>query len=171
MGYLGTYRGDYLGSYRGDPGLFGFLGKAVKGVASLGGKLLGGAVAATPIGMAGTAIARTILPSRPPSGLPLPGGLQMHPMAAMPGGRPFVTKRAAGVVAVGPQGQCPPGYHPNKQDGRFGPAGTYCVRNRRMNPGNLKAGRRSARRIASAEKHLRTFIAVKKKVRVRKRRR
>lgn len=51
-------------------------------------------------------------------------------------------------------GMCPAGYHPNKQDGLGGPAGTYCVRNRRMNPLNPRAANRSIRRIKGARKTL-----------------
>lgn len=51
-------------------------------------------------------------------------------------------------------GVCPPGQHPNKQDGIRGPAGTYCVRNRRMNFGNARAARRSVRRLKGARKLL-----------------
>lgn len=52
-------------------------------------------------------------------------------------------------------GQCAAGFHPNKQDGVGGPAGTYCVRNRRMNVGNARAARRSVRRLKGARKLLR----------------
>jgi len=52
-------------------------------------------------------------------------------------------------------GACPSGWHPNKQDGVGGPAGTYCVRNRRMNFGNARAARRGVRRLKGARKLLR----------------
>lgn len=51
-------------------------------------------------------------------------------------------------------GACPAGYHPNKQDGAGGPAGTYCVRNRRMNPMNHRAAMRAIRRVKGARKTL-----------------
>jgi len=55
----------------------------------------------------------------------------------------------------GAQGQqCPSGWHLNKQDGVGGPAGTYCVRNRRINVGNARAARRSVRRLKGARKLL-----------------
>jgi len=52
-------------------------------------------------------------------------------------------------------GACASGTHPNKQDGVGGPAGSYCVRNRRMNFGNARAARRSVRRLKGARKLLR----------------
>lgn len=72
------------------------------------------------------------------------------------------TVAAAGTGAVigsmlggnGGGGACPAGWHPNKQDGVGGPAGTYCVRNRRMNVGNARAARRSVRRLKGARKLL-----------------
>lgn len=60
-----------------------------------------------------------------------------------------------GLIADGRGGGgCPPGFHPNKQDGVGGAAGTYCVRNRRMNVGNARAARRSVRRLKGARKLL-----------------
>lgn len=50
---------------------------------------------------------------------------------------------------------CASGWHLNKQDGVGGPAGTYCVRNRRMNVGNARAARRSVRRLKGSRKLLR----------------
>lgn len=55
----------------------------------------------------------------------------------------------------GGDGACPSGSHPNKQDGVGGAAGTYCVKNRRMNFGNARAARRSVRRLKGARKLLR----------------
>lgn len=55
----------------------------------------------------------------------------------------------------GDSGVCAAGWHLNKQDGVGGPAGTYCVRNRRMNVGNARAARRSVRRLRGARKLLR----------------
>jgi len=52
-------------------------------------------------------------------------------------------------------GACPVGHHLNKQDGVEGPAGTYCVKNRRMNVGNARAARRAVRRLKGARKLLR----------------
>jgi len=55
---------------------------------------------------------------------------------------------------TGADGACPSGWHLNKQDGVGGPAGTYCVRNRRMNFGNARAARRGVRRLKGARKLL-----------------
>jgi len=52
-------------------------------------------------------------------------------------------------------GACLVGEHLNKQDGVGGPAGTYCVKNRRMNVGNARAARRAVRRLKGARKLLR----------------
>jgi len=57
-------------------------------------------------------------------------------------------------VGGGGAGACPSGSHLNKQDGVGGPAGTYCVRNRRMNFGNARAARRGVRRLKGARKLL-----------------
>jgi len=59
-----------------------------------------------------------------------------------------------GGLTGGDGGACPSGWHLNKQDGVGGPAGTYCVRNRRMNFGNARSARRSVRRLKGARKLL-----------------
>lgn len=65
------------------------------------------------------------------------------------------TGLAVGSLVGGGGGNgCPSGFHPNKQDGSGGPAGTYCVRNRRINFGNARAARRSVRRLKGARKLL-----------------
>ena len=64
----------------------------------------------------------------------------------------FLAGRFAGG---GGGGTCEVGHHLNKQDGVGGPAGTYCVRNRRMNVGNARAARRAVRRLKGARKLLR----------------
>ena len=65
MGYYQA--GDYYGAgdYYAAGGLFDVLGKVVKGVASVGRKVIGGAIGATPVGAAATAVTRAILPSGP----------------------------------------------------------------------------------------------------------
>ena len=69
-----------------------------------------------------------------------------------------VAAGAAGSALVsglgGADGACPSGWHLNKQDGVGGAAGTYCVRNRRMNFGNARSARRSVRRLKGARKLL-----------------
>jgi len=104
------------------------------------------------------------------------GGARQASMIALPapviaaGGRIAAggvrrVARAVGLFAAGAQvgsffarnddGSCPVGTHPIKQDGVNGPAGSYCVRNRRMNVGNARAARRSVRRLTGARKLLR----------------
>jgi len=75
-----------------------------------------------------------------------------------PTGRLTIGGAAAGELARSFAGggvdACPSGWHLNKQDGVGGPAGTYCVRNRRMNFGNARSARRSVRRLKGARKLL-----------------
>jgi len=130
------YKGDYY-RHRGDPGLFSFLGGIVKGALSIG----KGIVTGGPIG--GISAAAGLLAPRPgmtgsglpaprgPGGLILPGGIGVHPMSVLPGGKPFITRQG---------GATRPGYHLDKK------TGTYEVRNRSMNPANPRALRRAVRR-------------------------
>lgn len=135
--YLGDYyRGDY---YRGDPGFFGNL---LKGIGGLAGRLFG----ATPLG----AVVRGVgsfaggqlpAPTRPGQGIGLPGPYRVSPTRILPGGQPFITKEG------GACGQA--GMHLNKSRvyARAGAEkGTYCVKNRSMNPANPRALRRAVRR-------------------------
>ncbi len=85
MAYLQSYRSDYLGSYRGDPGLFGFIKKAVGKVAGFGTSLIPG-----PIG-AGIKIARGF-------GQKGPGGVALPVMPSIGGG--FMGQKSH---AVGPR--------------------------------------------------------------------
>ena len=114
-------RGDYLASARGDPGLFGFLGKAVKGALGVVSRFAPG-----PIG----GIARTL------GGL-IPGG---------GGPRAITPTMMASRQQAGPGGLKIPGLRGLGQ--RIVPGGQtgYYPRRRRMNPGNVKALRRAMRR-------------------------
>lgn len=135
MAYYMT--GDYYGA-AGDPGLFSFVGKALK---TVGGFLPGPLGAVAKFG--GGLLSRTAAPARaaPPLALPyagprvqasgLFGRLRMAGQAMAPGGVEPTT------------GGCPSGYHLDKQ------SQSKCVKNRRMNPGNAKALRRSIRREAA----------------------
>jgi hypothetical protein len=145
--------GDFYRGAVGDPFLGGLI-PALGGLIKLGvRKLLPRAVGAAGAVATGVALARP--PVAPPTGIPLPGPFRAHPGALLPGGRPFITREVA------PGGGCPPGFHLNKaRSYRFGmEAGSYCVRNRRMNPANPRALRRSIRRergfIALARRTLR----------------
>lgn len=61
MGYYGDYYGDYYHRGRGDPGIFGFIGKAIKGVVggAVGGFLKGG-----PLGAIGGAVGGAVSATR-----------------------------------------------------------------------------------------------------------
>ena len=114
-------RGDYLASARGDPGLFGFLGKAVKGALGVVGRFAPG-----PIG----GIARTL------------GGL-------IPGGgvrRVATTMMTSRAQQAGPGGIAIPTIRGALQRAVIGGASGFYPRRRRMNPGNVKALRRAMRR-------------------------
>ena len=153
----------------GDPflgGIFKGIGKVAKGAVGgfLGGgpigAVIGGATsllgggrpmpvsrAAPPRGqfLGGRPIGITGQVALPPLGFPkISGGLQLGPPT---------TVMQAPVTGLVP-GQKPAGYHLNKsdyflRDGTFVPAGTKWVRNRRMNPANGRALRRSISRAKS----------------------
>lgn len=130
--------GDYYLANAGDPGLFSFLGKAVKGVVgAASGFLSGGPLGAIRGGLRGftasrAAVARQPLVQAPVGVAPMSFGQRMTTavQAIVPGG-------------VEPGAGCPPGFHLDKQ------TQSKCVKNRRMNPGNARALRRAIRREAS----------------------
>lgn len=157
--YYGMQRGDY---YRGDPFLGALLGGAIKKATTWVAGRVGGSAArkavGTTLGVAGIydrarGAVSPILNAFPqgggnPPGIQLPGGMTVNPFGILPGGEPFITPTR--VVPV--DGRCPPGWHLNKQDGKYGPAGTYCVRNRKPNPLNPRALKRSLNRAEGFEK-------------------
>ena len=63
-----------------------------------------------------------------------------------------IARRFGGGSVAMTNGQCPVGYHPNKQKSAKGEARTYCVRNRSMNPANGRAIGRAATRIKKGAK-------------------
>jgi hypothetical protein len=148
--------GDYYNYQAG--GIFGFLGKAVGAVAGIAGKVLPG-----PLGAAAKVVGGVLSPKKQTGGalIPVP---TISPPVLLParGMIPNVPKTAPGAIPqpgfggtverILPGGQTGytqaggPGWHLNKQDGKYGPAGTYWVRNRSMNPGNARALRRAIRR-------------------------
>lgn len=142
MPYLASHRGDYLASHRGDPGLFGFIGKALKGGLGLVSKL------GIPVVSGVAGIARGVLGGRQTQGMPqgLPAGprgmtMPISRMAPTPAGRP-----AGGYVSpyqLRQGGSCPAGFHLDKA------TGAKCVRNRRMDVANPRALRRAIRRQSS----------------------
>lgn len=144
---------------QGDPGLFGFLGKAiggaVKGVSRLAGALPGpaGFVGSALGSVLGTKAARGNIPTlglQSGSGLPQPGfGNFME--RVLPFGQTGRTTHY--TRAEGPPG---PGYHLNKtdyhlKDGTFVPKQSVWVKNRRRNPLNPRALDRAMGRITSAK--------------------
>jgi len=160
----------------GDPGLFGFLGKAIGGVAKLAGKVLPGPIGTVAGGIGGLLAGRASTRQTPGISavatppitrqdngfrLPLPGptSVQVRPTAVLPGGRPFTTTvadpmRGAPSTNGGP---APSGFHWNKsdyflRDGTFVAKGTRLVKNRRRNPLNPRALDRALGRVGSAKK-------------------
>lgn len=162
MGYYNRQMGDYsTGGYgqMGDPGLFGFLGKAIKSVWKVAKPLVATAMGIPIIptivgGVAGAAAGKAMVPygAAPP---PPPGGI---PAAAGQFAGAAISAYGAGRgVMAG--GMCPSGYHPAKDgSGR-------CVRNRRMNVANPRALRRSLRRVKGFEKLARKTIVMTRRVR------
>lgn len=149
-----------LRAYQNRGDLRSIAGAVVRGGAALAKRVLPGAVRATPIGTivglaGGAAGALGALAPRRNGG---PGG-KVHPSGVLPGGRPLFTGRDVLYA----NGQKPSGYHLNKADGKYGAKGTYYVRNRRMNPCNGRALRRSIKRINAGEKVLRRIFQVKGK--------
>jgi len=142
MSYYAPMRGDYMSA--GDPGLFSSIWKVVKGV--------GKAV----LGIPGQVPAKVAVPIAVAGGvagqLAFPGGAALGPV--QPNGA------GAGMLMQG--GCCPAGYHPDKR------TGTKCVRNRRMNPANPKALRRSMRRVQGFEKLAKRTIQFTRRTRLKK---
>jgi hypothetical protein len=138
----------------GDPGLGGFLkGVAKTAIGFVTGGPQGAATAAISSLRGRGAVTPAIAPRSPGfAGPQLPVPVMRQPgfggalARAIPGG-------STGLVVQGsPQLGCPSGYHPNKsayflRDGTFVPAGSRCVKNRRRDPLNPKALRRSIERV------------------------
>ena len=157
---MGDYRTGGYGYPQGDPGLLGFIGKAVKGIWKVAKPILGTAIGG-PIGglilggTVGVAAGKALVPvgaPAPPTSMPGVGMAVGQALGAAAGG--YVGARAMG-------GLCPSGYHPAKDgSGR-------CVRNRRMNIANPRALRRSMRRVKGFEKLARRTISFTKRVRIK----
>jgi len=164
MGYYNRPMGDYAtggyGMHRGDPGLLGFLGKAVKSVWKVAKPIIGTAIGG-PIGglilggTVGVAAGKALVPvgTTPPAPPSMPGVGLIQPVVA------GVVQGAMAGRAMG--GVCPSGWHPDKA------TGTRCVRNRRMNVANPRALRRSMRRVKGFEKLARKTISFTKRVRIK----
>jgi len=141
------YRGDY---YRGDPFIGGLLGLAGRAAVGLGKTVLrrGAAAGRALAGMRPAQAARTLarevaLPTAVATMTTraVTGGVS----GVLPGGEE-VMEPGVPMLMPGAKGMCPPGYHLNKADSMRGPKGTYCVKNRKMNPLNPRALKRALRR-------------------------
>ena len=166
--YGDYYRGDY---YRGDPFLKDLIRKGARAVGTVAktvGKFVPGPGGAVLRGAGGV-----LAPSRPSplqgtSLAPYPPDFQL-PVEKVPGVRGAVQRILPGgatgyevdvsQLAAGMSDGCPKGYHRNKSDyytqQGFHPAGSKCVKNRRMNVVNPRALRRGIRRAKGAVKLLR----------------
>ena len=157
--------------YQGDPGLFGF----IKGVAKAGFALATGGPTA-----AGASIVRSIrgrtpppmIPSRvgattPPQFFPTipPQNGQVCGQIPRPGVGAAVERFLPGGETGMMPGAAPGGFHWNKtayytQSEGWIEKGTKLVKNRRRNPGNIKAASRSLSRVIATKKALSTFSKV-----------
>jgi len=174
------FRGDYQ-DYKGDPGLFGDIWSGVKRLGRAGTQIVGGlgipfaSGAVRTIGGALFGRGREAIPgaSTFPS-MNIGARMPTSPIAG-PGSIPL--QFAAGPRTMGPgsfpqlaaaNGACPDmkGYHANKSEyflrsGEFVGKGTRYVKDRRRNPGNMKALSRSLSRIKSAKKMAATLAQVR----------
>jgi len=169
-------------SARGDPGLFGFLGKAIGSVAKFAGSVLPG-----PVGTIAKLVGNTLVPAKP---------ISVASVGSMPGigpvlrgggiNLPMIPGRSIPVGAAAPYpGLVPPSIFPQQQPGgpdfssprpgvgcdqagyhrnrtgyftkRYGwvEKGSVCVKNRKRNPLNPRALSRSLARLTSAKKAVR----------------
>jgi len=150
VSYFGGGRGG-----RGDPGFFGTLFGTAKRIA-------GAAFGATPIGAA-IAAARPPRSTQsvfvPPSQIG-PIGTTAAQLGLGLAAQGLSQKMAASSGAGG--GGCQSGFHPNKSnyfliDGTFVPRGSRCVKNRRRNQFNRSAALKSASRLKSLGKGMKTI--------------
>jgi hypothetical protein len=173
------YRGDYIRGYprRGDPGIFGFLGSALKSAASVVVPAVVGTLTGGPVkGIIGAAAgaASAIQRGTSTAGIPTPIKPNvMTPQQLVALHQSTITHaqstRAIGGSAAGtPHGKMIPvtggpvstassdgtarGYHLDKK------THSYQVRNRRMNWANSRALGRAERRIHSAVRHFSKYI-------------
>lgn len=156
---------------RGDPGLFGFLGKAARGVLGVAGSIVPG-----PIGAGLTAIHKATGRRQPlPARIQTPEQRQrwfeqntsFAPAPPMPGpgvrptpGIAGMAQRAipGGAIGYEPTGVCiPKGYKLNEtgyhlKDGTYVPPNSKIVKIRKRNPLNPRAASKAISRLESAKK-------------------
>lgn len=150
----------------GDP----FLGGVLKGIGKVAKGAIGGFLGGGPIGAITGGIGALAGGGRPIS-VPMPISRALPPVTGITGQIGFPAgPQIGGGISFGPRvpqiagpagvpaGSCPPtgprGYHLNKsgyflKSGQYVPPGTRWVRNRRMNPANGRALRRSISRAKS----------------------
>jgi len=166
----GDYVGDHLAGYRrgmdqGDPGLFGFLGSVAKRAA---GAAVGFATGGVGGAIAGAGLSRTQRAELPRSAMPgsgaglfqpTPGDMGMFgPMVRTPGITGAVQRfLPGGETGMMPAGAAPTGYHYNKtgyflRSGVWIPPMSKLVKNRRRNPGNMRATARGMARVVASKK-------------------
>jgi len=171
------FRGDYM-DYKGDPGLFGDIWGGIKSVGRTATSLVSGLNIPFASGVARTAgrvlfgRGRETIPGASTFPSMFIGERMPTSPIAGPGSIPLAfapTSRAAAPMAfASANGACPDmkGYHANTSDyflrsGEFVGKGTRYVKNRRRNPGNMKALSRSLGRIKSAKKMAATLGQVR----------
>lgn len=182
------YQGPMMNGLMGDPGIFGDIWGGIKSVGRVASGIVGGlgipivsGVARTAGGMLfGRAPGTSTVPSLPPA--PMPPGVWPAPgvsSISMMGQDPCPpgTHRVLGQCVNLPFGGAPGagitppptasmgGYHLNKtgywlMSGEYIAPGTKWVKNRRRNPGNMKALSRSLGRIKSAKRMTKALSAV-----------
>jgi len=165
------FRGDYQ-DYKGDPGLFGDIWGGIKKVGRVGTSFVGGLnipFASGAVRTFGRALfGRENIPGA--STAPIP--FSMATIPASPSGMPgsgFRMDMRTAMPSVATANGCPAdmkGYHANKSEyflrsGEFVGKGTRMVKDRRRNPGNMRALSRSLSRIKSAKKMAATLGQVR----------
>jgi len=174
--------------FQGDPGLFGFVGRAARKLGGAALRFIpGGGIAQTAIGIGAGFLGGRVTPSaptqfqvpgrfggrtqrafaRPGTGFAPPTQVTRTPGFAgalqrfLPGGKTGFEVAAPGVAP----GIAPTGFHLNRtsyflQTGEFVEKGSRFVRNRRRNPGNMRAADRAISRIESAKRMARRLSRI-----------
>lgn len=119
-------------------------------------KVLPGPAGAAVVALSRVGQGRSPAPYNPP-GIQLPGGVSLDfPGMGRPGYGIMATGPRRGRIQMGPNGECPKGYHLNRTPTAQGePARSFCVRNRKINYANGRAARRAGRRLKGTVRQLR----------------
>lgn len=158
------------GGYMGDPGIFGSIFKGIKSIAGIGtgivSKLGIPVISGVAGGLSGLLQGRAGIPGASTQPIwQIPGAMPQRPVGLPGSGYPPAALLPPTVGPGLPMRTAPPelsmgtagGYHLNKSsyflmDGTFIERGTKWVKNRRRNPGNMRALSRSLGRIKSAKR-------------------